>query len=112
MNVMSTVFDIIDNDVKTNDIVLFMKGTAHMPQCGFSAAIVQVLQSLGLTFRDINVLADPEIRQGIKDYSSWPTIPQLFIKGQFIGGCDIVREMYESGELKDVLTQEGLLPEA
>lgn len=109
---MSTVFDIIDNDVKTNDIVLFMKGTAHMPQCGFSAVVVQVLKSLGLSFKDVNVLADPEIRQGIKDYSNWPTIPQLFIKGQFIGGCDIVREMHESGELKDLLVNEGLLTPA
>lgn len=90
----------IDNLIKNNDVVLFMKGTQDFPQCGFSAAVVNVLQKLNVTFKDINVLDNMDIREGIKIYSDWPTIPQLYIKGEFIGGCDIVKELYASGELQ------------
>jgi len=93
----------IENLVKNNDVVLFMKGTASFPQCGFSAAVVAALQKLNVHFMDINVLEDPDLRQGIKKYADWPTIPQLYIKGEFIGGCDIVREMFENGELQKLL---------
>lgn len=93
------VFDLIKQQISDNDVVLYMKGTADFPQCGFSAMVVGILQTMGLKFKDVNVLEDPELRQGIKDYSDWPTIPQLYIEGEFVGGCDIVREMYESGEL-------------
>jgi monothiol glutaredoxin len=103
------IFERIRQDISKHDIVLYMKGTAIFPQCGFSAAVVQVLDSLGLTFKDIDVLADPPLRQGIKDFTNWPTLPQLYIKGEFIGGCDIVREMYASGELQALLQKEGLL---
>lgn len=103
------IFERIRQDLTKHDIVLYMKGTAVFPQCGFSAAVVQVLDSLGLTFKDIDVLADPPLRQGIKDFTNWPTLPQLYIKGEFIGGCDIVREMYASGELQSLLQKEGLL---
>jgi monothiol glutaredoxin len=103
------IFERIRQDIAKNDIVLYMKGTAVFPQCGFSAAVVQVLDSLGLPFKDIDVLADPPLRQGIKDFANWPTLPQLYIKGEFIGGCDIVREMYASGELQALLQKEGLL---
>jgi monothiol glutaredoxin len=103
------IFERIRQDITKHDIVLYMKGTAVFPQCGFSAAVVQVLDSLGLTFKDIDVLADPPLRQGIKDFTNWPTLPQLYIKGEFIGGCDIVREMYASGELQALLQKEGLL---
>jgi len=100
----------IDQLVKTNDILLFMKGTASFPMCGFSGRAVQILKACGVDAKDIgavNVLEDDAIRQGIKDYSSWPTIPQLYVKGEFIGGSDIMMEMYESGELKQVLGTEG-----
>ena len=97
------IFEQIKEQVSDNEIVLFMKGTADFPQCGFSAMVVGILQTMGLKFKDINVLADNDIRQGIKDYSDWPTIPQLYIAGEFIGGCDIVRELYESGELNNIL---------
>ncbi|MFN7112975.1 MAG: Grx4 family monothiol glutaredoxin [Alphaproteobacteria bacterium] len=103
------IFERIRQDISKHDIVLYMKGTAIFPQCGFSAAVVQVLDSLGLAFKDIDVLADPPLRQGIKDFTNWPTLPQLYIKGEFIGGCDIVREMYASGELQALLQKEGLL---
>lgn len=93
------IFDFIKKELADNNIVLFMKGTASFPQCGFSATVVAILQKLALTFRDIDVLADQELREAIKLFSDWPTIPQLYIKGEFIGGCDIVREMYENGEL-------------
>lgn len=102
------VFDRIRKEIDNNDVVLYMKGTAVFPQCGFSAAVVQVLTQLGVTFRDINVLEDNDIRQGIKDFSDWPTIPQLYIKGEFIGGCDIVREMYANGELQELLSDNGI----
>jgi len=98
----------IQKDIDSNDIVLFMKGEAAFPQCGFSSLVVQVLSQLGVTFKDINVLEDNEIRQGIKDFSDWPTIPQLYVKGEFVGGCDIVREMYESGELQTMLEDKGI----
>jgi monothiol glutaredoxin len=99
----SKIFDLIKQQISDNDVVLYMKGTADFPQCGFSAMVVGILQSLGVEFKDVNVLEDPELRQGIKDYTDWPTIPQLYIKGEFIGGCDIVREMHENGELSRVL---------
>ncbi len=99
----------IENEIKNNDVVLFMKGTKEMPQCGFSSVVVQILGHCGVSFRDINVLADPALRDGIKQFSNWPTIPQLYVKGEFIGGCDIAREMYQSGELQDLLKQKGIL---
>ena len=104
----TTVFDRIKQDIADNSVVLFMKGTPVFPQCGFSAAVVQILTHLGVKFKGIDVLADPEIRQGIKEFSSWPTIPQLYVKGEFIGGCDILREMFESGELGDVRKGKGI----
>jgi monothiol glutaredoxin len=102
------VADRIKRDISDNDVVLFMKGTPVFPQCGFSAAVVQVLTHLGVKFKGIDVLADPSLRQGIKEFSSWPTIPQLYVKGEFVGGCDIVREMYESGELNELLSTRGV----
>lgn len=93
----------ISEQVKNNPVVLYMKGSKHMPQCGFSAAVVQVLNAMNVSFKDINVLADPEIREGIKRFSDWPTVPQLYIRGEFVGGCDIVRDMYERGELQKLL---------
>jgi monothiol glutaredoxin len=95
----------IKKDITDNDVVLFMKGTPMFPQCGFSAAVVQVLTHLGVKFKGIDVLADNTVRQGIKEFSNWPTIPQLYVKGEFIGGCDIVREMAENGELLDLLKE-------
>jgi len=93
-------FDQIKKDISENDVVLYMKGTPQFPQCGFSAAVVQVLTRYGVKYKDVNVLADQGIREGIKEFASWPTIPQLYVKGEFVGGCDIVREMAESGELE------------
>ncbi len=104
----SLVADRIRQEIDSNDVVLFMKGTPVFPQCGFSAAVVQVLSHLGVKFKGIDVLQDPGLRQGIKDFSNWPTIPQLYVKGEFVGGCDIVREMYESGELQDLLVSKGV----
>lgn len=98
----------IKQDIDANDVVLYMKGTPVFPQCGFSAAVVQVLSHMGVKFKGVDVLADPGIRQGIKDFSSWPTIPQLYVKGEFIGGSDIVREMYESGELAQLFNDKGV----
>jgi monothiol glutaredoxin len=106
------VFDRIKQDVTSNPVVLFMKGTPVFPQCGFSAAVVQILSELGVKFKGIDVLTDPEIRQGIKEFSSWPTIPQLYVKGEFVGGCDIVREMAETGELKQLLETNGVATRA
>ncbi|MCB1782402.1 MAG: Grx4 family monothiol glutaredoxin [Alphaproteobacteria bacterium] len=103
------VFDRIQKEIDNNDVSLFMKGTADMPLCGFSAMVVQVLSQLGVPFSTVNVLEDDDIRQGIKDFTNWPTIPQLYVKGEFIGGCDIVREMYETGELQDFFEEKGLL---
>ncbi|MDP9196339.1 MAG: Grx4 family monothiol glutaredoxin [Pseudomonadota bacterium] len=106
---MSTdIQDQIRKDISSNDVVLYMKGTAASPMCGFSAQVVQVLNTLGVSFRDVNVMADPAIRQGIKDFSNWPTIPQLYIKGEFIGGCDITREMFQTGELQQLLKDKGI----
>ena len=102
------VADRIKQDVTDNTVVLYMKGTPVFPQCGFSAAVVQILTHMGVKFKGIDVLADPALRQGVKDFSSWPTIPQLYVKGEFVGGCDIVREMFESGELKDLLATKGV----
>ncbi|NWG70237.1 MAG: Grx4 family monothiol glutaredoxin [Parvularculaceae bacterium] len=102
----------IRNKIDRNPVMLFMKGTPQFPQCGFSAAVVQILDYLGVDYGSENVLARAEIRQGIKDYSDWPTIPQLYVKGEFIGGCDIVREMFETGELKKVLAEKGVLSPA
>ena len=106
------VFQRIRNDITKNDVVLFMKGTPVFPQCGFSAAVVQVLSHLGVKFKGVNVLEDPEVRETIKKFSDWPTIPQLYVKGEFIGGCDIVREMHQSGELQEVLGQKGIATKA
>ena len=94
----TTAQDVIRDTVNGNDVVLFMKGTKQMPQCGFSSRVAGVLNYMGVEFRDVDVLADPEIRQGIKEFSDWPTIPQLYVKGEFVGGCDIVTEMTLSGE--------------
>lgn len=103
------VFERIESDIKNNDIVLYMKGTKQIPQCGFSSVVVQVLERLGVNdYKDINVLADQDIREGIKAYTDWPTIPQLYVKGEFVGGCDIVREMYQSGELQQLLKDKGI----
>jgi monothiol glutaredoxin len=102
------VQDRIQQEISDTPVVLFMKGSPVFPQCGFSAAVVQILSQLGVKFKGIDVLSDPEVRQGIKEFSSWPTIPQLYVKGEFIGGCDIVREMYETGELKEVFEQKGV----
>ena len=102
------VFERIRQDISENDVVIYMKGSPVFPQCGFSAAVVQVLSELGVKFKGIDVLTDPSLRQGIKDFSQWPTIPQLYIKGEFIGGCDIVREMHESGELRELLHTRGV----
>jgi monothiol glutaredoxin len=97
------IFDFIRNEIKEHEVVLFMKGTADFPQCGFSAMVVSILKSVSVKFKDHNVLANEELRQGIKEFSDWPTIPQLYIKGEFIGGCDIVREMYENGSLSELV---------
>jgi monothiol glutaredoxin len=104
----ATVRDRIHQEATGSDVVLFMKGTPVFPMCGFSAAVVQVLNHLNVPFKGIDVLQDPGIRQGIKDYSDWPTIPQLYVKGEFVGGCDIIREMFESGELIELLNTRGI----
>ena len=104
----SPAFNEIKREVTDNDVVLFMKGTPVSPQCGFSAAVVEVLSRMGVQFKGIDVLSNAEIRQGIKDFSNWPTIPQLYIKGEFVGGCDIVREMYQSGELETLFKDKGV----
>lgn len=105
---MSTVQDKIRQTVEGNDVVLFMKGSKMMPQCGFSSRVAGVLNFMGVDYADVDVLADPEVRQGIKDFSDWPTIPQLYVKGEFVGGCDIVTEMTLSGELDALLEQKGV----
>jgi monothiol glutaredoxin len=105
-----------EQDIKTwlgkqiagNDVVLFMKGTKQMPQCGFSMQVTQILNHLGVEFKDINVLDDMAVRDGIKAYSNWPTVPQLYVKGEFVGGCDIVREMFQAGELQELLSAKGV----
>ena len=100
--------DWIRKQVAANDVVLFMKGTREMPQCGFSMQVAQMLNHLGVEFKDINVLDNMSVREGIKAYSNWPTIPQLYVKGEFVGGCDIVREMFQAGELAPLLTEKGI----
>ena len=112
MSGSNPVFERIRQDISENDVVVFMKGTPVFPQCGFSAAVVQVLSELGVKFKGIDVLTDPSLRQGIKDFSQWPTIPQLYVKGEFVGGCDIVREMFASGELEEMLESRGILTRA
>ena len=102
---MSDVKNEIQSTVDANDVVLFMKGTATMPQCGFSSRLVSILGYMGVGFKDVNVLEDDRLREGIKAYSNWPTVPQLYVDGEFVGGCDIVREMYEAGELQEILAQ-------
>ena len=102
----------IDQQVKSNDVVLFMKGTKTFPQCGFSGRLVQILDYLGVDYKDVNVLEDMGVRDGIKAYTNWPTIPQLYVKGEFIGGCDIVREMFQAGELQELLTEKGVVHNA
>lgn len=102
------VVERIKQDIEGNDVVLYMKGTPVFPQCGFSAAVVQVLSHAGVKFKGVNILEDPGLRQGLKEYSNWPTFPQLYVKGELVGGCDIVREMYESGELQTLLADKGV----
>lgn len=103
-----TAIDQIKAEIEANDVVLYMKGTKEMPQCGFSSRVAGVLNYLGVTYKDVNVLADADIRQGIKDFSDWPTIPQLYVKGEFVGGCDIVTEMTLSGELDKLFDDKGV----
>jgi len=103
-----SVHDTITKTVNENDVVIYMKGTPVFPQCGFSSTVVQVFDYLGVNYASVNVLEDMEIRQGIKDFNNWPTIPQIFVKGEFIGGCDIVREMFENGELKAMLINKAI----
>ena len=105
---MTNIAADIQNTINSHDIVLFMKGAAERPQCGFSNMVVQILDHLGAEFHDVNVLADPELREGIKAFTNWPTIPQLYVKGEFVGGCDIVREMFQTGELKALLAEKGI----
>lgn len=105
---MTDAKTVIDETVKANDVVLFMKGTKSMPQCGFSSRVAGVLNYMGIDYADVNVLADEGVRQGIKEYSDWPTIPQLYVKGEFVGGCDIITEMTLSGELDTLLEQNGV----
>lgn len=105
---MSDAHSQIDNEVKTNDVVLFMKGTPQSPMCGFSGQVVQILNYVGVPYKGVNVLEDEGIRNGIKEYSNWPTIPQLYVKGEFVGGCDIAREMFQSGELQQLMEEKGL----
>ncbi len=99
----NVVFDQIRKEIESNDVVLYMKGTSVFPQCGFSAAVVQILSQMGVAFKDINVLEDSIIREGVKEFTQWPTIPQLYVKGEFVGGCDIIREMYENNELHQLM---------
>ena len=105
---MSNIEDAIKQEVESNDVVVFMKGTPASPMCGFSGQVVQILDYLEVPYKGVNVLADADIRQGIKDFTSWPTVPQIFIKGEFVGGCDIVREMFQSGELVAHLQEAGV----
>ena len=105
---MTDIHTQIKETVEAHDVVLFMKGSKLMPQCGFSSRVAGILGGLSVEYQDVNVLADEALRQGIKDYSDWPTIPQLYVKGEFVGGCDIIREMYESGELTEMLQTHGI----
>ena len=105
---MSGIADYIDSEVKANDVVLFMKGTPQFPMCGFSGQVVQILDYLGVPYKGLNVLENEELRNGIKTYSNWPTIPQLYVKGEFVGGCDIIREMFQAGELQSLMKEKGM----
>ena len=105
---MSDINQFIDNAVKTNDVFLFMKGTPDFPQCGFSSQVIQILNYLGVDYQTANVLESPELRDGVKAYTNWPTIPQLYVKGEFIGGCDIGREMFQAGELQTHFSDKGV----
>ncbi|GEP10533.1 Grx4 family monothiol glutaredoxin [Methylobacterium gnaphalii] len=105
---MSDVNTAIENEIKSQDVVVFMKGTAQFPMCGFSGQVVQILNYLEVPFKSVNVLDDMSIREGIKAYSNWPTIPQIYVKGEFVGGCDIAREMFQSGELQSFLAEKGI----
>ena len=105
---MSAISEWIDSQVKANDVVLFMKGTPAFPQCGFSGQVVQILDYLGVPYQGVNVLDSDELRQGIKDYTNWPTVPQLYVKGEFVGGADIVREMFQAGELQNMIEEKGV----
>jgi monothiol glutaredoxin len=104
----TTTHDRIRQQVTENPVVLFMKGTPVFPQCGFSATVVQILSHVGVKFKGVDVLADMSVREGIKEFSSWPTVPQLYVKGEFIGGCDIIREMFETGELQQMFEEKGV----
>jgi monothiol glutaredoxin len=103
-----SIQEFIDKEVKSNDVVLFMKGTPQFPMCGFSGQVVQILDYLGAPYKGLNVLDSADLRQGIKDYSNWPTVPQLYVKGEFVGGCDIIREMFQAGELQELLKEKGV----
>ena len=105
---MSPVHERIQSEITANPVMLYMKGNAMFPQCGFSARVVQILTHMGVPFQTANVLEDPELRDGVKQFSNWPTVPQLYVKGEFVGGCDIVTEMYQSGELETMLTEKGV----
>src|ERR671920_1558141 len=105
---MTDARQVIDNEVKSNDVVLFMKGTPQFPQCGFSGQVVQILDHLGVSYKGINVLESDDLREGIKAYAQWPTIPQLYVKGEFVGGCDIIREMFQAGELQQLFAEKGI----
>ncbi len=105
---MTAVKEFIENEVKNNDVLLFMKGTPDFPQCGFSGQVIQILNYVGVDYKGVNVLEDDDIRQGVKDYSDWPTVPQLYVKGEFVGGCDIVREMFQAQELQSMFTEKGV----
>ncbi|MEC8316692.1 MAG: Grx4 family monothiol glutaredoxin [Pseudomonadota bacterium] len=105
---MSDINDIITSEIADNDVVLFMKGTPVFPQCGFSSQVVQILSYLGVSFKGVNVLDNDELREGIKTFSNWPTIPKLYVKGEFLGGCDIIREMFEEDELREFFTENGI----
>jgi monothiol glutaredoxin len=109
---MTGIHDRIKSDIESNDIVLYMKGTPAAPQCGFSATVIQILDHVGVKYKAVNVLADPDVRNGIKEFSQWPTIPQLYVKGEFVGGCDIVKEMFEAGELRPFMVEKGVALEA
>lgn len=108
MSNQESIFEQIRADIQNHDVVLYMKGTKKLPQCGFSSVVATIFERLGVEIHDVNILADQELRQAIKDFSDWPTIPQLYIKGEFVGGCDIVREMYETGELQAFLKEKGV----
>ena len=103
-----SINEFIDKEVKSNEVVLFMKGTPQFPMCGFSGQVVQILDYLGVPYKGLNVLDSEDLRQGVKDYSSWPTVPQLYVKGEFVGGCDIIREMFQAGELQELLKEKGV----